>query len=108
MPNTLTATPAAERVLTAARGITAGLTTPSSTKNAPLLPVLRALVGAATIQADAIADNAWDDCLPIPEGVARELAEACHRLGDTITAAAAAAPDCTGWSLPSMTGREFV
>ncbi len=107
MPPTLT-TPAPEQILAVARDLVAGQQAPGcSAKNAPMLPVLETLISAATIQADAIADNAWDDCLPIPAAIARDLAQACHRLGDTI-AAAAAAPDASGWSLPSMTGQELV
>jgi len=107
MPPTL-ATSAPEQILAVARAMVAGQQAPGcSLRNAPLLPVLEALVSAATAQADAIADNAWDDLLPIPAAIARDLAQACHRLGDTI-AAAAAAPDASGWSLPSMTGKELV
>jgi hypothetical protein len=107
MPPTLT-TPAPEQILAVARAMVAGQQAPGcSLRNAPLLPVLEALIGAATAQANAIADNVWDDRLPIPAAIARDLAQACHRLGDTI-AAAAAAPDASGWSLPSMTGQELV
>jgi hypothetical protein len=107
MPPTLT-TPAPEQILAVARAMVAGQQALGcSPKNAPMLPVLEALIGAATVQADAIADNAWDDCRPIPAEIAKHLAQACHRLGDTITAAASA-PDASGWSLPSMTGKELV
>jgi len=76
-------------------------------KNPPLLTLLDQLVGAMEPVAAAIADNAWDDRLPIPSAGARGMAEALHRIADTISAAAAA-PDVTGWSLPSMTGKELV
>ena len=76
-------------------------------KNPPLLTLLDQLVGAMEPVAAAIADNAWDDCLPIPAAGAKGLADALHRIADTITAAAAA-PDATGWSLPSCTGKELV
>lgn len=76
-------------------------------KNPPLLTLLDMLIGAAEPVAAAIADNAWDDSLPIPAAGAKGLADALHRLADTITAAAAA-PDSTSWSLPSCTGKELV
>jgi hypothetical protein len=76
-------------------------------KNPPLLTLLDMLIGACEPVAAAIADNAWDDCLPIPQAGAKGLAEALHRMADTITAAASA-PDATGWSLPSCTGKELV
>jgi len=76
-------------------------------KNPPLLTLLDMLIGAAEPVANAIADNAWDDCLPVPADGAKGLALALHRIADTITAAASA-PDATGWSLPSCTGKELV
>lgn len=76
-------------------------------KNPPLLTLLDMLIGACEPVANAIADNAWDDMLPIPTDGAKGLAQALHRLADTITAAASA-PDATGWSLPSCTGKELV
>ena len=76
-------------------------------KNPPLLALLEALIDSATTTANAVADNCWDDCIPIPADRAKAMAEACYRLGSTITAAAAA-PDCKGWSLPSMSGKELV
>ena len=108
----------ADAVLEAARAVVAqdqSVNTPASlrpwrkagSKNEPLLLLLDALVDAATATANAAADNAWDDHLPIPGDLARGLADACHRLGDTITAAAAA-PNAEEWSLPSMTGKELV
>jgi len=60
-------------------------------KNPPLLTLLDQLIGAAEPVAAAIADNCWDDCLPVP-AAAKGMAEALHKLADTITAAAAA-PD---------------
>jgi hypothetical protein len=76
-------------------------------KNPPLLTLLDMLISAAEPVANAIADNAWDDQLPIPADGAKALAQQLHRMGDTITAAASA-PDATGWSLPSCTGKELV
>lgn len=76
-------------------------------KNLPLLILLDGLIGAALPVAAAVADNAWDDTAPIPQADAKRLSEELHQLADTITAAAAA-PDHTTWSLPSMTGKELV
>jgi len=84
-------------------------------KNAPLLTLLDQLVGAIEPLAAAIADNATDDCIPVPLEGAKRLAEDLHQLADRITAAAAAPdPDVApvrlpaGWSLPSATGKELV
>lgn len=76
-------------------------------KNPPLLTLLDQLIGAAESVANAIADNAWDDSLPVPAEGARTMALALHRIADTITAAAAA-PDSSTWSLPSCSGKELV
>jgi hypothetical protein len=76
-------------------------------KNLPLLILLDQLIGAIEPVAAAIADNAWDDCLPVPAAGAKGLAEALHRIAGTLTAATAA-PDATSWSLPSCTGKELV
>lgn len=76
-------------------------------KNPPLLALLDQLIGACEPLAAAIADNAWDDCLPVPLAGANRLAENLHRLADVITNAAAA-PDATSWGLPSMSGKELV
>lgn len=79
----------------------------SGIKNEPLLILLDQLIGAAEPVAAAIADNAWDDSLPIPADGAKGLADALHKLADAITAAASA-PAADAWSLPSMTGKELV
>ena len=76
-------------------------------KNRPLLALLDHLIGACEPVANAVADNAWDDTCPIPADGAKRLAQALHRMADTITAAAAA-PDASTWSLPSCTGKELV
>jgi hypothetical protein len=59
-------------------------------KNPPLLALLDQLIGAIEPVAAAIADNAFDDCLPVPAAGAKRLAEDLHRIADTITAAASA------------------
>jgi hypothetical protein len=76
-------------------------------KNQPLMPLLEALIDAATAVAKAIGDNAWDDCLPLKRDLAEGLASACYRLGADIQNAAQC-PDASSWSLPSMTGKELV
>ena len=76
-------------------------------KNPPLLTLLDCLIDATDSLANAIADNAWDDCLPVPADGAQRLAQVLHRIADTITAAASA-PDASAWSLPSCTGKELV
>lgn len=76
-------------------------------KNPPLLTLLDQLIGAMEPVAAAIADNAWDDLLPVPADGAKRLADALHRVADAISTAAAA-PDRNEWSLPSMTGKELV
>lgn len=106
----------ADAVLQAARAAVASYPWPAYTvnpwkgcgvKNPPLLTLLDQLIGAAEPVAAAIADNCWDDSLPIPGAMARGMAEALHHLADTITAAAAA-PNRADWSLPSMSGKELV
>jgi hypothetical protein len=79
----------------------------SGPKNEPLLTLLDQLISACEPVAAAIADNAWDDCLPVPAAGAKGLTEALHRIADTITAAASA-PAAAEWSLPSCTGKELV
>ena len=76
-------------------------------KNPPLLTLLDQLIGAMEPVASAVADNAWDDCLPIPAAGAQGLAEALQRIANTLIAAAAA-PNSTGWSLPSASGKELI
>lgn len=76
-------------------------------KNPPLLTLLDMLLGAVEPVANAIADNAWDEKRPVSSAAAKDLAEHLHRIADTLTAAASA-PDSTGWSLPSCSGKELV
>jgi hypothetical protein len=124
MPTTITRPVAAEgalsdEILQAARAIVERHAAIGSTyapgagwhncgvKNPPLLTLLDHMIGACEPVASAISDNAWDDSLPVPADGAKQLAEALHRIADVITTAAAA-PDSTSWSLPSMTGKELV
>ena len=81
--------------------------TSSGTKNAALLQLIDDMLGAIEPVANAVADNAWDDCIPVHSTDAKVLTDALHRLADVITTSAAA-PNKTDWSLPSMTGKELV
>jgi hypothetical protein len=80
---------------------------PSSAKNQPLLPLLVALIDAAQRTAKGVADNAWDDCLPLDQQLARDLARQCRAIAADLENAAQA-PDRQAWSLPSMTGKELI
>ena len=114
MPNPTSESAQSIAVLAAARAAIAANPDPDAgrdwqgcgVKNPPLLNLLDSLIGAAQPVANAIADNCWDDCLPIPAAGAKRLADDLHRMADTILAAAA--PNATEWSLPSMTNKELV
>jgi len=75
--------------------------------NESLLALLLALLDAAQVTASAVADNAFDDCRPLPRDFAAGLAAQARRIADDLTNAADA-PDAAGWSLPSMSGKELV
>jgi hypothetical protein len=79
----------------------------ASQRNRPLMPLLVALLDAAKTTAAAVADNAWDDCHPLDQELASELVRQANAIGADI-ANATQCPDATGWSLPSMTGKELV
>lgn len=76
-------------------------------KQQPLIPLLMALLDAARATASAIADNAWDDSLPLSQSLADELAQQCRAIADDLINATQC-PDASSWSLPSMTGKELV
>lgn len=48
--------------------------------NQPLLPLLVALLDAAKVTADAVADNAWDSGQPIPAELRQELESAAVQI----------------------------
>lgn len=101
---------AADAVLQAARaalGNRPGQWCDASIRNRPLMPLLVALLEATARTASAVADNAFEDCVPLPRQLAHDLARDARRIADDITNAADA-PDAAGWSLPSMTGKELV
>lgn len=68
-------------------------------KNQPLLPLLVALIDAAQQTARGVGDNAWDDCLPLDQQLAADLAAQCRAIAADIENAAQA-PDRQAWSLP--------
>lgn len=73
----------------------------------PLVPTLTDLLDNAQATAQAIDDNAWDEGVPLNAEQADELLRRC----DAIKAAidnARCAHNVNNWSLPSMTGKEFV
>lgn len=76
-------------------------------KNDGLVPLLMALLDSAQATARAIADNAWDDSLPVDRQLAEELSTQAYRLGAEIVNSAQC-PDARTWSLPSMSGKELV
>jgi hypothetical protein len=79
----------------------------SSAKNQPLMPLLVALIDATQQTAQGIGDNAWDDCLPLNQQLAVQLAAQCRAIAADIENAAQA-PNRQSWSLPSMTGKELI
>jgi hypothetical protein len=79
----------------------------SGRRNQPLMPLLVGLIDAAQVIAKAVADNAWDDCLPIERKLAADLAKQARAIAADLENATQC-PDARGWSLPSMTGKELV
>lgn len=79
----------------------------SGPRNQPLLPLLVGLLDAAQATAKAVADNAWDDCLPLDRKLATDLANQARAIAADLENASQW-PDARGWSLPSMSGKELV
>ena len=52
--------------------------------NRPLMPLLVALLDAAKVTADAVADNAWDSGRPIPAELRQELESAAAEIQVTM------------------------
>lgn len=75
-------------------------------KNDPQMALLLALLDATAAVASAVADNAWDDCRPIPSDLAADLARQARGVATDIENATQC-PDATRWG-PSMTGKELV
>ncbi len=84
------------------------LTLPDSgQRNQPLLPLLVGLLDAAQATAKAIGDNAWDDCRPLNRKLALDLARQCRAIAADLENATEC-PDASAFSLPSMSGKEWV
>jgi hypothetical protein len=66
----------------------------SGARNQPLLPLLVGLLDAAQATAKAVADNAWDDCLPLDRQLATDLAKQCRAIAADIENASQC-PDAT-------------
>jgi hypothetical protein len=85
-------------------------------KNGRQVLILEALLDAARVVAQGIADNAHDDSLPIPADVANDLATLTDRITAAITDATrpergdawGSPTDAQGFNLPSMSGAELV
>lgn len=65
-------------------------------KNNPLLVQLLAMLDATRAVASAVADNAWDDCHPIPADIAEELQKISTRISSEIDTASKS-PDRSCW-----------
>jgi hypothetical protein len=84
------------------------LTLPDSgQRNQPLLPLLVGLLDGAQATAKAIGDNAWDDCRPLNRKLALDLARQCRAIAADLENATEC-PDASAFSLPSMSGKEWV
>jgi hypothetical protein len=79
----------------------------TSVRNQPLLPLLVGLIDAAQTTAKAVGDNAWDDCHPLNRELATELARQCRAIAADLENATEC-PDASAFSLPSMSGKEWV
>ena len=79
----------------------------SGARNQPLLPLLIGLLDGGLVTARAIADNAWDESLPLDRDLMHDLAKQARSIASAIESASDC-PDARGWSLPSMTGKELV
>ncbi len=79
----------------------------TSVRNQPLLPLLVGLIDAAQATAKAVGDNAWDDCHPLNRELAAELARQCRAIAADLENATEC-PDASAFSLPSMSGKEWV
>jgi hypothetical protein len=76
-------------------------------RNQPLLPLLVGLLDALQVTATAVADNAWDDCQPLPKELAADLAKQCRAIAADLENAVQC-PDAAAFTLPSMSGKEWV
>jgi hypothetical protein len=56
-------------------------------RNRPLLPLLVGLIDAAHVTAKAIADNAWDESLPLDRDLMSDLARQVRAIASAIESA---------------------
>ena len=61
----------------------------SGRRNQPLLPLLVGLLDAAKVTADAVADNAWDESLPLDRELMSDLARQSRAIATAIETASA-------------------
>jgi len=76
-------------------------------KNNPQLILLVALLDASKAVSAAVADNAWDDCHPIPNDVTTVLARLTQHISNDIEAASQC-PNQQDWTLPSCSNKELI
>ena len=76
-------------------------------KNHPPLILLTALLDASKAVAAAVADNAWDDCRPIPDDAFRVLKRLVQQIDNDLDAARQC-PNSETWSMPSCSNKELV
>lgn len=69
----------------------------SGVRNQPLLPLLLGLLDATQLVACAVADNAWDDCCPLNQELATQLAQQSRAIADDLINATQC-PDAAGWA----------
>jgi hypothetical protein len=70
----------------------------SGRRNQPLLPLLVGLIDATQVTACAIADNAWDESLPLDRDLMRDLARQLRAIASAIESASDC-PDSRACSL---------
>lgn len=68
----------------------------ASLKNDPNLLLLLALLDGSRAVASAVADNAWDDCHPVPVDIVKALQEIATRIGSELDTASKS-PDRSCW-----------
>ena len=78
-----------------------------SPRQQPLIPLLMALLDCAQSTARAINDNAYDESMPLTASLASEITEQCRAITEAVNGATEC-PSASGWSLPSMSGKELV
>lgn len=59
----------------------------SGLRNQPLLPLLVGLIDAAQVTANAIADNAWEESLPLDRELSADLARQLRAIASAVESA---------------------